>query len=72
MDRMTMTAKEAAQFVGVSYWLLLQLVKQKRIPAIHAGKRVLFRKQTLIQWMEQQEQESMNLVMETDYVDLKK
>ncbi|OPY59444.1 MAG: Helix-turn-helix domain protein [Pelotomaculum sp. PtaU1.Bin035] len=50
-----MTAKEAAGYIGVSYWLLLELVKKRQIPAIHAGRRVLFRRNSLDQWMSNQE-----------------
>lgn len=57
--RATLTAREAAQWIGVSYWLLLELVKRKEIPAIHAGRRVLFRVETLDRWMSGQEERAV-------------
>lgn len=53
--RATVTAKEAAEYVGVSYWLILELAKRKEIPVIYAGRRVLFRIETLNRWMDTQE-----------------
>lgn len=32
MQRITLTAKEAAEYLGISYWLITQLVKRKQIP----------------------------------------
>ena len=58
--RATLTAKEASQFLGCSYWQLLEMVKRHEIGAIHIGKRVLFREKTLIEWMDIQEAKSRN------------
>lgn len=52
----TMTAKQAAQYLGISYWLILELVKKKQIPCIDLGGRKLFRKETLDKWMGEKEQ----------------
>ncbi|WP_017756788.1 excisionase family DNA-binding protein [Calidifontibacillus oryziterrae] len=57
--RKTMTAKEAANLLGVSYWLLLEMAKKGQIPNIRAGKRVLFRLESLEEWMDQQEKDSI-------------
>ncbi|OPX88284.1 MAG: Helix-turn-helix domain protein [Pelotomaculum sp. PtaB.Bin104] len=57
--RATLTAKEAAGYLGISYWLLLELVKRKEVPAIHAGRRILFRTASLDAWMDSQEKESV-------------
>lgn len=51
----TMTAKEAAKYIGISYWLLLNMVKREDIPFIKCGNRKLFRKLALDNWMDQQE-----------------
>ncbi len=55
MDRTTLTAKEAARHIGISYWLLLELTKKKEIPFIAAGGRKLFRKESLDLWMDNKE-----------------
>lgn len=49
--RITMKAKDAAEYLGCSYWLLLELVKKKEIPCVLMGNRKLFRKETLDQWL---------------------
>jgi excisionase family DNA binding protein len=57
--RKTLTAKEAANLLGLSYWSLLEIAKRKEIPHIRAGKRVLFRLESLEHWMDQQEMNSI-------------
>ncbi len=62
-QRVTLTAREGAEYIGISYWLILELVKRRQIPAIrvgghtggHAGGRVLFRRESLDLWMSEQE-----------------
>lgn len=50
-----MTANEAAKYIGISYWLLLDMAKKNEIPVIRCGRRKLFRKETLDRWMSNQE-----------------
>ena len=57
--RATLTAKEAAQYIGISYWLLLEMCKRKEIMFIKAGSRILFRRESLQQWLVDQEAESV-------------
>jgi excisionase family DNA binding protein len=59
VDRETITAREAAEYLGISYWKLLQLVKVGKIPHIRLPGRVLFRRKTLDEWMEEQERISV-------------
>ncbi len=47
MQRTTLTAKETAEYLGISYWLITQLVKRKQIPCSRVGKRILSRKEAL-------------------------
>ena len=47
LQRTTLTAKEAAEYLEISYWLITQLVKRKQIPCSRVGKRILFRKEAL-------------------------
>lgn len=56
----TLTAREAAQYIGISYWLLLEMVKKHEIPHIECGSRKLFRKAALDQWMDQQEKKTID------------
>ncbi len=61
--RATMTAKEGARYMGLSYWKTLELVKAGKIPCIRiggsAGGRVLFRRESLDKWMSEQEAASV-------------
>ncbi|WP_434642691.1 excisionase family DNA-binding protein [Thermoanaerobacterium thermosaccharolyticum] len=57
--QVTMTAKEAAQYLGVSYWLLLEMAKRHEVPYIACGSRKLFRKEALDRWMEEQEKKAL-------------
>lgn len=59
LKRATVDAKEAAAYVGVSYWLILELAKRREIPCIRAGRRILFRVASLDQWLEEQEKQSV-------------
>ena len=37
VQRTTLTMKEAAEYLGISYWLINQLVRQKQIPCSKVG-----------------------------------
>lgn len=53
--RATMTAREAATYLGISYWLILELVKRGELNCVKAGGRKLFRQSGLDDWMNRQE-----------------
>lgn len=59
--RVTLTAQEAADYVGVSPWLIYELVKRREIPCVKAGGKYLFRAETLIKWMEEKEAASITV-----------
>ena len=59
MQRTTLTAKEAAEYLGISYWLITQLVKRKQIPCSRVGKRILFRKEVLDVYLSKKENDSI-------------
>lgn len=46
-QRATPTMKETEEYLGVSYWLVTQLVKRNKIPRSRVGGKVLFRKEAL-------------------------
>ena len=60
IKRSTLTAKEAAEYLGISYWLITQLVRRKQIPCSRVGKRILFRKEALDIYLSKQENDSLN------------
>jgi DNA binding domain, excisionase family len=55
IQRVTLSSKEAAEYLGISYWLLLEMVKRGKINPIRCGGRYLFRQSGLDNWMETQE-----------------
>lgn len=63
-QRVTIKAEQAAEYVGISYWLLLRLCKAKKIPFIQAGSRFLFRQESLDRWMANQE--AINMLNESE------
>lgn len=60
-NRATLTAREAAEYLGISYWLLLEMCKRKEIPHIRAGARVLLRTESLDRWLTSQEAASVQV-----------
>ena len=52
VTRTTLTMKETAEYLGVSYWLVTQLVKRKKIPCSRVGGKVLFRKEALDNYLQ--------------------
>ena len=59
-ERATLTMKETAEYLGVSYWLVNQLVRRKQIPCARVGGRVLFRVQALDEYLKEKEENSIN------------
>jgi excisionase family DNA binding protein len=55
----TITAGEAAAIIGISEWTIYDLARRKVIPHVRIGRRVLFRRESLMAWLEQQEAASM-------------
>lgn len=60
VERTTLTMKETAEYLGVSYWLVNQLVRRKQIPCARVGGRVLFRVQALDEYLKEKEESSIN------------
>ena len=60
VQRTTLTMKEAAEYLGISYWLINQLVRRKEIPCSKVGGKFLFRVQVLDEYLSSKEQESVN------------
>ena len=60
IQRTTLTMKEAAEYLGISYWLINQLVRRKEIPCSKVGVKFLFRVQVLDEYLSSKEQESVN------------
>ena len=59
VKRTTLTMKETAEYLGISYWLVNQLVRRKQIPCARVGGRVLFRVQALDEYLKEKEEKSI-------------
>ena len=60
IQRITLTMKETAEYLGISYWLVNQLVRRKEIPYSKVGGKYLFRVQALDEYLTRKEKESVN------------
>ena len=56
-----LTVKEAASYMRSSDWKIYMMVKAGQIPHFRVGGKILFRKETLDQWMAGQERKSVNI-----------
>lgn len=61
-----MTAKEAAMYLNISYWLITKLAKEKKIPHIRLGGKLIFRLSTLKKYLEEKEKESVSDTIEKE------
>ena len=59
VKRTTLTMKETAEYLGISYWLVNQLVRRKQIPCSKIGGKFLFRVQALDEYLTKKEKDSM-------------
>ena len=60
VQRTTLTMKEAAEYLGISYWLINQLVRRRQIPCSKVGGKFLFRVQVLDEYLNRKEKESVS------------
>ena len=60
IQRITQTMKETAEYLGILYWLVNQLVRRKQISCARVGGRVLFRVQVLDEYLKNMEQKSIS------------
>ena len=59
VQRTTLTMKEAAEYLGISYWLINQLVRRKQIPCSKVGGKFLFRVQALDEYLNRKEKNQL-------------
>ena len=50
-----MNAKETAEYLKISYWLLMKMARESQIPAFRCGNKVLFRKSSIDKFIDEQE-----------------
>lgn len=63
IERSTLTVEEIAKYIGISKEQIYLMVREKRIPCFRIGRRILFKRESIDRWIEDQMQE----VMEDDY-----
>lgn len=59
VERTTLTMRETAEYLGILYWLVNQLVRRREIPCARVGGRVLFRVQALDEYLKEKEEKSL-------------
>lgn len=59
MEKATLPAKVAAEYIGLSYWKLLELAKAGGVPHIRVCGKILFRRESLDTWLTEQEAASV-------------
>ena len=72
MPRHILDAQEAAEYLKVSYWTLLEKAKKGVIPCVKVGRRVLFSQEGLDKWIEDQEMKSVQPETDNRYGVLRK
>lgn len=50
-----MNTKEASKFIGCSAYTIRELAREKKIPYYKIGNRIMFTKDTLLKWINRQE-----------------
>ena len=60
VERKTLTMKETAEYLGISYWLVNQLVRRKQIPCSKVGGKYLFRVQVLDEYLKNMDHQSIS------------
>lgn len=60
IQKTTQTMKEAFEYLGISYWLINQLVKRKQIPFSKVGGKFLFRIKALDDYLSEKEKLSIS------------
>ncbi|MES1053646.1 helix-turn-helix domain-containing protein [Bacillus thuringiensis] len=59
MERSTLTAKEAATYLGVSLDLIYKESIYGSLPCVRIGRRKIFRKESLDRWMTKKEMQCL-------------
>jgi excisionase family DNA binding protein len=55
MDKLTINARELSELLGVSIDTIYKMTREKEIPHVALGRRVLYRKESIEQWLKENE-----------------
>jgi excisionase family DNA binding protein len=67
-QNITFDTKEAAAYLKIHYETLLKMARKRQVPHHRIGRKLLFRKDSLDAWIQEQEQKSVMTVEEQDKV----
>lgn len=57
MEKITLTAEEVGQMLGISRSKAFELVKSKGFPSFFVGKRIIIPRDSFLRWLEKQVEE---------------
>lgn len=60
VQRTTLTMKEAAEYLGISYWFNQSISKKKANTMLKSWWKILFRVQALDEYLKKMEQQSIS------------
>lgn len=63
ITRTTLSVKETAVFLGVSPKTIYKMAREKQIPFVKIGRRVLFKIDSLERWLAKQEEGSNEVIL---------
>jgi excisionase family DNA binding protein len=55
VEKYGMDTKDASKFIGCSAYTIRELARKKQIPHYRIGNRIMFTQQSLIKWIDKQE-----------------
>lgn len=60
IKRSTLTVVEVAEYLGISKDLVYMMVREKQLPHVKLGRRILFKIDSVERWLAALENESLN------------
>lgn len=60
IERRTLTVKEVATYLGISVDFVYKLCREKKIPYVPIGSRIMFKIESIEQWLADLERESFD------------
>ncbi|MEL3973047.1 helix-turn-helix domain-containing protein [Rossellomorea oryzaecorticis] len=57
MEKITLNVKEVAQMLDLSEDFIYKLTREKKIPHVRIGSRILFKRHSIEEWLSQAEEQ---------------
>lgn len=61
VERSTITVKEVAKYIGISHDMVYKMVRQRQIPHIRIGSRIIFKIDSIDAWLDELEDSVSNI-----------